>query len=77
MAGDLRGLISVAGWILGFRLLGSPMVVPALPSSDGRAFITLTVLVIPLLVLLWRNRLRSSAGLQKQRWTGDPPSFAA
>ena len=66
MAGDLRGLISVAGWILGFRLLGSPMVLPALPSSQGRALITLAVLVIPLLLLVWRNWLRPSAGTERQ-----------
>ena len=67
MAGDLRGLISVAGWILGFRLLGSPMALPALPSSDGRALITLVVLVLPLLLLLWRNQMQSSDRPNAQR----------
>lgn len=67
MAGDLRGLISVTGWILGFRLLGSPMALPVLPSSDGRALITLAVLVLPLLLLLWRNRLRPSTGPDQQQ----------
>ena len=67
MAGDLRGLISVVGWVLGFRLLGSPMALPVLPSSDGRALITLAVLVLPLLLLLWRNRLRPSTGPDQQQ----------
>ena len=77
MAGDLRGLISVAGWILGFRLLGSPMVLPALPSSQGRALITLAVLVIPLLLLVWRTGCGHQQAPNGNLWTGDPPFFVA
>lgn len=60
MTGDLRGLLSVAGWILGFRLLGMPMELAVLPTSTWRGLISL-VAMGSLLVLLLSNGRRAEA----------------
>jgi hypothetical protein len=60
MTGDLRGLLSVAGWILGFRLLGMPMELAVIPTSIWRGIISLVALG-SLLVLVLSNGRRAEA----------------
>lgn len=48
--GDLRALLTLVGWVLGYGVAGSPMALAALPGQPQRTAVALVVLVV-LLVL--------------------------
>lgn len=59
MAGDLRAALSVLGWVVGFRLLGLPAPLQALPSSGGRGVLSAALLLVLLLTLGLRPRFQN------------------
>lgn len=46
--GDLRALLTLVGWVLGFGVAGSPMALAALPGQPQRTAVALVVLVVVL-----------------------------
>jgi hypothetical protein len=50
--GDLRALLSMVGWVLGFLVAGSPVALPVLPGQLQRTALALGALLV-LLCLLW------------------------
>lgn len=50
--GDVRALLSMVGWVLGFLIAGSPMALPVLPGQLQRTALALVALLV-LLCLLW------------------------
>jgi hypothetical protein len=64
--GDLRALISMVGWVLGFVLVGSPMAPVALSGQLERITASAALILLLLLCLAWRS-VRSAGARPPER----------